>query len=122
MIDQDKRKHKYDSSYVDYLEVKTDLLEQYAEELVKNYPSRAKSKDLKAVFPDPPKLIQNNDTSKLKQLNSNFEALEEIVSTAWRVRKDEKGKTEFYGPLSGRQQVIETQEVEGNLQIIFIFQ
>ncbi|OUM51730.1 hypothetical protein BVG19_g853 [[Candida] boidinii] len=114
MIDQDKRKHKYDSSYVDYLEVKTDLLEQYAEELVKNYPSRAKSKDLKSVFPDPPKLIQNNDTSKLKQLNSNFEALEEIVSTAWRVRKDEKGKTEFYGPLSGRQQVIETQEVEGS--------
>ncbi|CDK24717.1 unnamed protein product [Kuraishia capsulata CBS 1993] len=104
--DQDKRKWKYDSAYVDYLDVKSDILHQYAAELIKNNPEKAQKMnvDINKLYPPMPKLSRSV-TSLPFGVNSS--ALEEIVSTAWRVRKDDKGKTEFYGPLSGRQQVIE---------------
>lgn len=101
---QDGRKMKYDSAHVDYLELKSDILEQYARELIKKLPE-LKGFNLNTILPNPPKLGENNDPSQLKEIDTaDQNALEEMVSTAWRV-KSIGNKTAFYGPLSGKQSI-----------------
>ncbi|KAH3659952.1 Zn(II)2Cys6 transcription factor [Ogataea polymorpha] len=106
--ENDRRKKKYDSTHIDYLEVKADLLELHAANLIKRTET-LKDFDLSSILPQPPQLTQNNDFAQLGHMGgqyTNINALEEIVSTAWKVRKH-GDKTEFYGPLSGRQGVVE---------------
>jgi len=113
--DKDRRKWKYDSTYVDYLELKADILQQFADELIKSDPDKAKSinSDLIANLNSVPKAQSVNTSADtlLKGL-ADANAIDELVSTTWRVRQDHKGHTEFYGPISGRQQVIEDSEEE----------
>ncbi len=102
----DGRRKRYDSAQVDYLEMKSDMLEQYALQLIKSR-KELTDFDLKTYLPEPPKLMENNDPEQLKKrqgLNVNANILEDVVSTAWRVVND-GGDTIFYGPLSGRQSI-----------------
>jgi hypothetical protein len=52
----------------------------------------------------------NNNAETLLRELANGVAVDELISTKWRVRQDFLGHTEFYGPISGRQQVIEDNE------------
>ncbi|KAH3670378.1 hypothetical protein OGAPHI_000893 [Ogataea philodendri] len=111
--ENDRRKKKYDSAHIDYLEVKADLLELHAANLIKNS-SNLKGFDINSILPKRPQLTQNNDSTQLQNMTEEYTdigALEEIVSTAWKVRQH-GDKTEFYGPLSGRQGVVEDGEEE----------
>ncbi|GMF04757.1 unnamed protein product [Ambrosiozyma monospora] len=117
----DKRKKKYDSARIDYLELKSDILEQYAINLIQTVPE-LKGVNINSILPPPLKLTSNNDTSQLKQvkgLRADPTAIEDMVSTAWKVRSD-GNKTVFYGPLSGRQGVHEEEETndEDNLIVL----
>lgn len=113
--DKDKRKWKYDSTYVDYLELKADILQHFADELIRSNPQKARSinSDLISNLNAVPK-AQTANTSAETLLSSlaDANAIDELVSTTWRVRQDHRGHTEFYGPISGRQQVIEDSEEE----------
>ncbi len=105
----DRRKKKYDSAEIDFLELKMDALEQHMLSLMKSRPELADF-DLQEYLPGPPKLTENNDVSQLKRtkgLKVNTDALEDIVSTAWRVTNEGDGAV-FYGPLSGKQSIQKT--------------
>lgn len=116
--DKDKRKWKYDSTYVDYLELKADILQQFANELIRSDHSKAKTINRDLIS----SIMSHNTMPKAQSSNTSAEtllkgladenAIDELVSTTWRVRQDHKGHTEFYGPISGRQQVIEDSEEE----------
>jgi len=105
----DRRKKKYDSAEIDFLELKMDAMEQHVLGLIQSRPELS-GFELEKYLPDPPKLTENNDLSQLKHtkgLKANTDALEDIVSTAWKVTK-EGGKAVFYGPLSGKQSIQKT--------------
>lgn len=115
IANQDKRKFKYDTTYVDYLEMKVDLLQQLADELVRNDIFKAKSINLDLAQSNDVHFKKHDDKSEiLIEDLANKDAVDELISTNWRVRQDFKGHTEFYGPVSGRQQVIEEIESDDN--------
>lgn len=110
-LDKDRRKWKFDSTHVDYLELRADLLEQLADELTRLDPIKAQRIGL-----EQPKLkhVRRTHNPMSEQLVRNLadeDAIDELVSTRWRVRQ-RQGQTEFYGPVSGRQQVFENAEEE----------
>lgn len=114
--DQDRRKWKFDSSYVDYLEIKSDILENFKNHLTSIDPSKAEliSASIKEENPTLPRSLPKLDEALVK--NTNPKALDEMTNTTWRVRES-NGLTEFYGPLSGRQQVIESDDIPAEYNI-----
>lgn len=113
LADKDRRKWKYDSSFVDFLEVKSDLLANFANELTRSDPAKAAEIRSRLNLSEPTPPVGSVDVLDPKLLEiANPSALEEVLSTAWRVRQDRHGRTAFYGPISGRQQVLEDEELE----------
>ncbi|CCH42810.1 Nitrogen assimilation transcription factor nit-4 [Wickerhamomyces ciferrii] len=118
--DKDRRKWKYDSTYVDYLELKCDLMQQFANELIRSDPEKAQLINTDFLeklnsIPRKPNTNSSNNNSSAELLLRDLadeNAIDELVSTTWKVRQDENGYTEFYGPISGRQQVIENEDYE----------
>ena len=123
-VDKDRRKWKFDSTYVDYLELKADLMEQLVDELVRENPEKAQLLGFEKLKADLNELQlnsagnpNNNKVGMSEEFVKNLadeEAIDELVNTKWRVRQKSTNRdiTEFYGPISGRQKVDESLEKE----------
>jgi hypothetical protein len=110
-VDKDRRKWKFDSTYVDYLELRADLLEQLVDGLIRQDPAKAQAIGVGALKQSHVMHKQNAINEQLVKNLADKDAIDELVNTKWRVRQ-QQGRTEFYGPVSGRQQVSEQVEEE----------
>lgn len=117
-VEQDRRKWKFDSTHVDYLELKLDILEQLVGELTRSDPEKAsrilaKLPQLKTSLATVEEAIrQSTHAEQLVHGIADDQAISELASTKWTVREDADGTTNYYGPVSGRGQVNESVEEE----------
>ncbi|KAH3663954.1 hypothetical protein OGAPHI_004668 [Ogataea philodendri] len=97
-LDSDHRKKKLDSTQMDYLEIKADLLHQLAISFENDDPRLDEALKLSSPPEEPSDMAQAQVTN---EMFLNASALDDITSSYGRIERVD-GTDSFYGPTSGR--------------------